>query len=96
MQKMPNAKFPVSGKKPDQDNGYNSKVPVPASTSTIGRKPEQPMIGKLTSGDTDSMPGGKNANKGGAIKTIASQPVVGKNGNGTTAMGSGSVIPGKV
>lgn len=95
MQKMANAKFPVSGKQPDKDNGYNSKVPVPVSASTIGRKPEQPMVGKLGNG-SESMPGGMDAKKGGAVKTVASQPMTGKLGNGTTAMGSGSVIPGKI
>lgn len=74
--------------------GFNTKVPVPSSKPSIGRNIEQPPVGKQTVNGGSAMPG--STGKGQAVKTVKSNPVQGKNVQGNTAMGSGSVIPGMI
>jgi hypothetical protein len=78
-----------------KDQGINTKVAAPAGKPSIGKTPSQPLVGGLGT-DMKAMPGSKGSSTGGAVKTVKSQPMVGKNGNGTSAMGSGGVIPGKI
>jgi hypothetical protein len=74
--------------------GMASKVASKSGKPAIGKKVAQPLVGKLGSGMA-SMPGGKDAVKGGAVKTVESQKITGKIGRGMTAMG-GALIDGKV
>lgn len=76
-----------------KDSGIDTKVAAPAGKPTIGKGVSQPIAGKL-GGGTQAMAGSKG--KGHAVNTVESQGVTGKNGRGTSAMGSGGIIPGKV
>lgn len=77
-----------------KDQGYDTKVSAPASKPSIG-KASQSITGSLGSG-MKAMAGSKGSSVGGAVKTVKSQPITGKNGNGTSAMGSGGIINGKI
>jgi hypothetical protein len=76
-------------------SGINTKVAASAGKPSIGKRPTQNISGKLNNG-TSAMPGAGTMTKGGPIKTIASQPITGKNGNGTTPMGCGDIIKGVI
>jgi hypothetical protein len=76
-----------------KDQGINTKVAAPAGKPSIGKTPSQAPTGKLPGMTAMGNGSGK---QGSPVSTVKSQPMVGKNGNGTSAMGSGGVIPGKI
>lgn len=77
--------------------GIGTKVAAPSSKPSIGRKIEQPMIGKQkVNGGTAMGTGSKG--KGQGVKTVPSNPIQGSKSpqKGNTAMGTGGVINGFV
>jgi hypothetical protein len=77
------------------ESGINTKVTAASGEPSIGKRPTQRIGGKLNNG-TAAMPGAGATAKGGPIKTIASQPISGKNGNRTSGMGDGDIIKGVI
>lgn len=69
-------------------SGINTKVNADGGKA-MGTK-SQPITGG------SSTPGMMGAAKGGAVKTVPSQPITGKLGNGSTPMGGDGMLPGKV
>ncbi|MBV8665243.1 MAG: hypothetical protein JO269_02055 [Burkholderiaceae bacterium] len=77
------------------DSGFNSKVAAPKGRPNIAKRPTQGITGKLDNGSS-AMNGAGAMKKGGPIKSIASQPIVGQNGNQTSAMGGDDIIKGVI